>query len=144
MPFPKTFFDEEGQESSRDSSASMDNGTFNVSDGQVLSVGRDSALFLIIILITTGVNVLIVAALFADRKTNQSLRVILVSLLLSGVVSITSKNFKKKTTTTITTKKNQKNKKLLNRLCPICVTCSSPLLGLRSLILVRLGLQMLH
>ena len=86
MPFPKTFFDEEGQESSRDSSASMDNGTFNVSDGQVLSVGRDSALFLFIILITTGVNLLIVAALFADRKTNQSLRVILVSLLLSGVV----------------------------------------------------------
>ena len=64
----------------------MDNGTFNVTDGQVLSVGRDSALFLFIILITTGVNLLIVAALFADRKTNQSLRVILVSLLLSGVV----------------------------------------------------------
>ena len=85
MPFPKTFFDE-GQESSRDSSASIDNDTFNVSDTQVLSVGRDSALFLFIILITTGVNLLIVAALFADRKTNQSLRVILVSLLLSGVV----------------------------------------------------------
>ena len=85
MPFPKTFFDER-QESSRDSSANMDNVTFNVTDRQVLSVGRDSALFLFIILITTGVNLLIVAALFADRKTNQSLRVILVSLLLSGVV----------------------------------------------------------
>ena len=65
---------------------SMDNVTFNVTDGQVLSVSRDSALFLFIILITTGVNLLIVAALFADRKTNRSLRVILVSLLLSGVV----------------------------------------------------------
>ena len=85
MPFPKTFFDER-QENSRDSSANMDNGTFNASDRQVLSVGRDSALFLFIILITTGVNLLIVAALFADRKTNQSLRVILVSLLLSGAV----------------------------------------------------------
>ena len=67
----------------------MDNATFypNVSDEQsVLSVSRDSALFLLIILLTTGVNLIIIAALFADRKTNQSLRVILINLLLSGVV----------------------------------------------------------
>lgn len=67
----------------------MDNATFypNVSDEQsVLSVSRDSALFLLIILLTTGVNLIIIAALFADRKTNQSLRVILIDLLLSGVV----------------------------------------------------------
>ena len=67
----------------------MDNATFsvNVSDRQpVLPVGRDSALFLLIILVTTGVNLIIITTLFADRKTNQSLRVILINLLLSGVV----------------------------------------------------------
>lgn len=67
----------------------MDNATFyhNVSDEQsVLSVSRDSALFLLIILLTTGVNLLLIAVLFADRETNQSLRVILINLLLSGVV----------------------------------------------------------
>lgn len=67
----------------------MDNATFsvNISDRQpVLQVSRDSALFLLIILVTTGVNLIIITTLFADRKTNQSLRVILINLLLSGVV----------------------------------------------------------
>ena len=65
----------------------MDNVTQAANDSNVMvSVGRDSGLFLLLILITTGVNVLLVAALFAERKTNQSLRVILISLLLSGVV----------------------------------------------------------
>ena len=49
-------------------------------------VSQDSALFLIIILVTTGFNLLIVAALIADTNTNRSIRVILVNFLLSGVV----------------------------------------------------------
>ena len=66
----------------------MDNITFNASDSnqQLSPVSRDSALFLLLILITTGTTILIIAALIADRKTQQSVRVILVNLLLSGVV----------------------------------------------------------
>ena len=65
----------------------MANGTFNGSD-EVFATpeSRDTALFLLILLVTTGTSILITAALIADRKTNQSVRVILVNLLLSGVV----------------------------------------------------------
>ena len=51
------------------------------------SFSQDSAIFLIIVLVTTGFNLLIVAALIADTKTNLSIQVILVNFLLSGVVS---------------------------------------------------------
>ena len=65
----------------------MSNSTFNASEGgELLSVSRDSALFLLLILIATGSNFLIIAALIVDRKTQQCVRVILVNLLLSGVV----------------------------------------------------------
>ena len=68
--------------------ATMDNSSTNSSEAPfVPSVGQDNALFFIIVLVTTGFNFLIVAALIADRKTNRSVRVILVNLLLSGVVS---------------------------------------------------------
>ena len=50
-------------------------------------IGRDNALFLTILLITTGINLLITAAVIMERKTNLSVRVILINLLLSGVVS---------------------------------------------------------
>ena len=53
----------------------------------VPQVSQDRALFLMIILVTTGLNLLITAALIADSKTNRSVRVILINLLLSGVVS---------------------------------------------------------
>ena len=66
----------------------MNNSSTNSSAAPfVPSVGQDNALFFIIVLVTTGFNLLIVAALIADRKTNRSIRVILVNLLLSGVVS---------------------------------------------------------
>ena len=67
----------------------MDNFTCNMSSGQqIMQVGRqDNALFLVILLITMGINILITAALIADKQTNQAVRVILINLLLSGLVS---------------------------------------------------------
>ena len=50
-------------------------------------VGQDNALFLVILLLITSINILITASVIAERKTNLSIRVILVNLLLSGVVS---------------------------------------------------------
>lgn len=50
-------------------------------------IGQDNALFLAILLVTTSMNILITASVIAERKTNLSIRVILVNLLLSGVVS---------------------------------------------------------
>ena len=53
-----------------------------------MQVGRqDNALFLVILLITMGINILITVALIADKQTNQAVRVILINLLLSGLVS---------------------------------------------------------
>ena len=59
----------------------------NNSSNDSFYVGRDNALFLAILLIATGINILIMAAVLAERKTNLSIRVILVNLLLAGVVS---------------------------------------------------------
>lgn len=59
----------------------------NVSGQTASEVGQDNALFLTILLITMGINLLIIAALIVDTQTNQAVRVILVNLLLSGVVS---------------------------------------------------------
>lgn len=53
----------------------------------VSQFSQDRVLFLIIILVTTGFNILIAAALIAESKTNRSIRVILLNLLFSGVVS---------------------------------------------------------
>lgn len=65
----------------------MANVTCNASrEGLAVPFSRDSALFLLLILITAGVNVLIIAAMIADKKTNRSVRVIIVNLLLAGVV----------------------------------------------------------
>ena len=50
-------------------------------------VGQDNALILTILLITTIINLLITMAVISERKTSLSIRVILVNLLLSGVVS---------------------------------------------------------
>lgn len=68
----------------------MNDSTMTTNSSQVFGVSQvsqDTALFLIIILVTTGFNLLITAALLADTKTNRSIKVILVNLLFSGVVS---------------------------------------------------------
>lgn len=63
------------------------NNVLNESGQPTPEVGQDSALLLVILLITIAINILIVAALIADTHTIQAVRVILVNQLLSGVVS---------------------------------------------------------
>ena len=67
----------------------MSNSNNSSVDVCVSQFSQDRVLFLIIILVTTGFNILIAAALIAESKTiyNRSIRVILINLLVSGVVS---------------------------------------------------------
>lgn len=59
----------------------------NGSEQPAPQVGQDNALFLAILLVIVGINILIVAAVIVDTHTNQVIRVILVNQLISGVVS---------------------------------------------------------
>ena len=61
--------------------------TVNGSEQPTPQVGQDNALFLVILLITIGITILIIAALIVDTHTNQAIRVILVNQLIAGVVS---------------------------------------------------------
>lgn len=64
------------------------NSTYNTSAGpEVWAFPQDTVLFLVILLITMGLNLLLSAAVIAERTTNPTVRVILVNLLLSSVVS---------------------------------------------------------
>lgn len=66
----------------------MDNTTVNTSAGAgVWSFPQDSILFLTILLLTSALKLLLTAAVIAERNTNCTVRLILVSLLLSSVIS---------------------------------------------------------
>lgn len=66
----------------------MDNTTINTSAGAgAWSFPQDSILFLTILLLTSALKLLLTAAVIADRNTNCTVRLILVSLLLSSVIS---------------------------------------------------------
>lgn len=64
------------------------NNTGNASaETEVWAFPQDVALFLAILLIAMGLSLLLIAAVTAERTTNPTVRVILVNLLLSSVVS---------------------------------------------------------
>ena len=61
--------------------------TVNGSEQPTPQVGQDNALFLVILLITIGITILIIAALIVGTHTNQVIQVILVNQLIAGIVS---------------------------------------------------------
>ena len=66
----------------------MDNTTVSTSAGAgAWSFPQDSILFLTILLLTSALKLLLTAAVIAERNTNCTVRLILVSLLLSSVIS---------------------------------------------------------